>query len=80
MRWYKYIGRGMEIEREPVAEISLHTLFTEVLASIGGPSFEDAYTALTEAEEQEHENMRKSFEFFNSDEGRKMMRDMFGER
>lgn len=76
VRWYKYIGRGMEIEREPSTAITLRAMFTEVLASIGGPSFEDAYTALADAEDREHEDMRKSFEFFNSDEGRKVMQDM----
>jgi hypothetical protein len=74
VRWYKYIGRDMEASAGTTE--SLHTVLADCLASIGAPSVEEAVEAYAHAEEQAAADTERAMDFWFSDEGRRLTREM----
>lgn len=64
VRWYKYIGRDMEIEH--TGDVTLREMLESCLESIGVDSLDAAASAFSEAEREEVDAFRRSMEFWQS--------------
>lgn len=75
VRWYKYIGRGMEIDNRPDRK-RLGAIFAECFASIGQPSIAAAADEYELACADERDKTRRAFEYWASPEGQVVMDEM----